>query len=105
MRLTPVARRLSELLKRPVKKPDNCIGLEVVDIVNKMQAGDVVLLENLRFHKEEEKNDPGFAKELSRLGDIFVNDAFGTCHRAHASTEGITHTILNQYQGFLLKRR
>ncbi len=103
MRLTPVARRLSELLKRPVKKPDNCIGLEVVDIVNKMQAGDVVLLENLRFHKEEEKNDPGFAKELSRLGDIFVNDAFGTCHRAHASTEGITH-YLESVSGFLVKK-
>ncbi len=103
MRLTPVARRLSELLKRPVKKPDNCMRLEVVDIVNKMQAGDVVLLENLRFHKEEEKNDPGFAKELSRLGDIFVNDAFGTCHRAHASTEGITH-YLESVSGFLVKK-
>jgi phosphoglycerate kinase len=103
MRLIPVARRLGELLKRPVKKPDNCIGPEVNDIVNKMQSGDVVLLENLRFHKEEEKNDPGFAKELAGLGDIFVNDAFGTCHRAHASTEGITH-YLESVSGFLVKK-
>ncbi|NLD36446.1 MAG: phosphoglycerate kinase [Desulfatiglans sp.] len=103
MRLTPVAHRLSELLKRPVKKPDNCIGPEVVDIVNKMQPEEVVLLENLRFHKEEEKNDSGFAKELSRLGDIFVNDAFGTCHRAHASTEGVTH-YLESVSGFLVKK-
>ncbi|MBN1907246.1 MAG: phosphoglycerate kinase [Deltaproteobacteria bacterium] len=103
MRLTPVARRLSELLKRPVKKPNDCIGPDVIDIVYKMQAGEVVLLENLRFHKEEEKNDPGFAKELAGLGDIFVNDAFGTCHRAHASTEGITH-YLESVSGFLVKK-
>lgn len=103
MRLTPVARRLSELLKRPVKKPNDCIGPEVYDIANKMQIGDVTLLENLRFHKEEEKNDPGFAKELAGLGDIFVNDAFGTCHRAHASTEGVTH-YLESVSGFLVKK-
>ncbi len=103
MRLTPVAFRLRELLKKPVKKPENCIGPDVVDIINKMQPGDVVLLENLRFHKEEEKNDPDFAKELARLGDIFVNDAFGTSHRAHASTEGVTH-YLESVSGFLVKK-
>ncbi len=101
--LKPVAIRLSELLKRKVKMADDCIGPEVTDIVNKMQPGEVILLENLRFHKEEEKNDPGFAKELARLGDIFVNDAFGTSHRAHASTEGVTH-YLESVSGFLVKK-
>jgi phosphoglycerate kinase len=101
--LTPVAHRLTELLKRTVKKPDDCIGPEVTDIANKMKPGDIVLLENLRFHNEEEKNDPGFAKELSKLGDIFINDAFGTCHRAHASTEGITH-YLESVAGFLVQK-
>jgi 3-phosphoglycerate kinase len=101
--LTPVALRLSDLLKRPVKMLNDCIGTDVTDIVNKMKPGDVVLLENLRFHKEEEKNDPGFAKELSKLGEIFVNDAFGTCHRAHASTEGVTH-YLESVSGFLVQK-
>ena len=103
MRLTPVAQRLSELLKKPVKKANDCIGQEVIDTANKMKLGEVLLLENLRFHIEETKNDPVFAKELSKLGDIFVNDAFGTCHRAHASTEGITH-YLESVSGFLVEK-
>ena len=88
--LAPVAVRLSELMKKEVKKLDDCTGPGVKAAVDAMKNGDIVLLENLRFHKEETKNDPVFAKELASLGDIFVNDAFGTCHRAHASTEGVT---------------
>ena len=103
MRLTPVAKRLEELLNRPVKKADDCIGPDVVDIISNMASGDIVLLENLRFHIEETKNNPEFAKKLSELGDIFVNDAFGSCHRAHASTEGITH-YLESVSGFLVEK-
>lgn len=103
MRLTPVAKRLKELLKRDVKKLNDCVGSEVKEAVAKMKPGDVVLLENLRFHKEEEKNDPQFAKGLASLGDIFVNDAFGTCHRAHASTAGITK-YLPSASGFLVEK-
>ncbi|NLA74837.1 MAG: phosphoglycerate kinase [Deltaproteobacteria bacterium] len=103
MRLTPVAQRLGRLLNRPVKKPNDCIGPEVIDIVNNLQPGGVVLLENLRFRKEEEKNDPGFAEKLAKLGDLFVNDAFGSSHRAHASTEGITH-YLESVSGFLVQK-
>jgi 3-phosphoglycerate kinase len=88
--LSPVALRLSELLKKDVKKLDDCVGAKVKGAVDGMSSGDVVLLENLRFHKEETKNDQAFAQELASLGDVFVNDAFGTCHRAHASTEGVT---------------
>lgn len=102
-RLTPVAKRLSELLNRPVKKLDDCIGPEVEKAVAKMAPGDIILLENLRFYKEEEKNDPEFAKKLAALGDIFVNDAFGTSHRAHASTEGVTH-YLPSVAGFLVEK-
>jgi phosphoglycerate kinase len=102
-RLTPVAKRLSELLDRPVKKLDDCIGPEVEKAVSEMKPGDIILLENLRFYKEEEKNDPEFAKKLARLGDIFVNDAFGTSHRAHASTEGVTH-YLPSVAGFLVEK-
>ena len=103
MRLTPVGKRLEELLNRPIKKLDYCIGPEVEEAVEKMKAGDVVILENLRFHKEETKNDPEFAKRLASLGDLFVNDAFGTCHRAHASTEGVTH-YLESVAGFLVEK-
>ena len=103
MRLTPVAKRLEELLNQPVKKTDDCIGPEVVEIIDKMSSGDIVLLENLRFHNEETKNNPEFAKKLAQLGDIFVNDAFGTCHRAHASTEGVTH-YLESVSGFLVEK-
>lgn len=103
MRLTPVAKRLEELLGRKVIKTDDCIGEAVKNTVNAMDPGDVVLLENLRFHAEEEKNDPAFAKELASLGDLFVNDAFGTAHRAHASTEGVTKH-LPSVAGFLLEK-
>ncbi len=89
MRLTPVAERLSELLGVAVQKLDDCIGPEVEEAVGQAKPGDVILLENLRFHKQETDNDPDFAKKLASLGDIFVNDAFGTAHRAHASTAGI----------------
>ena len=104
IRLTPVAERLSELLGKPVKKLDECIGQDVKKIVSGMKSGDVVLLENLRFHAEETKNAPDFAKKLAALGDIYVNDAFGTAHRAHASTEGVTKFIKTAVAGFLLAR-
>ena len=101
--LSPVAARLSELLKKDVKKLDDCVGDSVTSAVSSMKDGDVILLENLRFHKEETKNDPEFAKQLASLGDVFVNDAFGTCHRAHASTEGVTK-YLPSVAGFLVEK-
>ena len=101
--LAPAATRLSELIGKPVKILDDCIGDSVKEAVLGMSDGDVILLENLRFHKEETENDASFAKELASLGDIFVNDAFGTCHRAHASTEGITH-YLESVSGFLVEK-
>ena len=102
MRLNPVATRLQELLGEKVLKLDDCIGESVKKAI---EAGKerVILLENLRFYKEEEKNDPAFAKKLAELADIYVNDAFGTAHRAHASTEGITH-YLTSVAGFLLEK-
>jgi len=103
MRLAPVAKRLEELLGKKVTKTDDCIGDAVKKTVAMMKPGDVVLLENLRFHAEEEKNDPAFAMELASLGDLFVNDAFGTAHRAHASTEGVTK-YLPSVAGFLLEK-
>ncbi len=87
--LAPVAKRLSEILNTKVIFAKDCIGKEAQDAVDSMEAGQVVLLENLRFHKEETANDPEFAKQLASLGDIFVLDAFGTAHRAHASTAGV----------------
>jgi 3-phosphoglycerate kinase len=87
--LRPVSERLGELLGRSVPLLPDCVGPKVEEAVGKMAPGDVVLLENLRFHAEEEVNDPGFAAELARLGDLYVNDAFGTAHRAHASTAGV----------------
>jgi phosphoglycerate kinase len=101
LRLDPVGAKLSELLGKPVKKLNDSIGPEVAAAVAAMQDGDVVLLENIRFYKEEEKNDPEFAKQLSALADLYVNDAFGTAHRAHASTQGVTK-YLKGYAGFLL---
>lgn len=101
--LDPVAEKLSTLLKKDVKKLDECVGEDVEEAVKNMKEGDVILLENLRFHKEEEKNDPGFAKKLASLGDVFVMDAFGTCHRAHASTEGVTK-YLPSVAGFLVQK-
>ncbi len=101
--LKPVADYLSNLLGKNVKMLDDCLGQEVKSAVEKMNSGDVILLENLRFHKEEKKNDPDFAKELASLGDVYVNDAFGTCHRAHASIEGVTHH-LEAAAGFLVQK-
>ena len=91
MRLTPVAARLSELLNKPVTKTDSCIGPDAEAKVAAMANGDVVLLENVRFFAEEEKNEAGFAEKLAGLADVYVNDAFGAAHRAHASTEGLGH--------------
>lgn len=91
--LAPTAQRLSELLGRPVQMAPDCIGQEVESQARALQPGQVLLLENLRFHKEEEKNDPEFARQLASLGEIYVNDAFGSAHRAHASTEGVTNYL------------
>jgi phosphoglycerate kinase len=102
-RLTPVAKRLSELLGAPVAKTEDCIGPEVEKAVAAMKPGDVLLLENLRFHAEEEANDPAFARQLASLANIYVNDAFGSAHRAHASTEGVAH-FLPAVAGFLMER-
>ncbi|MFH1837626.1 MAG: phosphoglycerate kinase [Candidatus Omnitrophota bacterium] len=103
LRLDPVAAKLSALLEKDVKKLDDCIGEEVEKAVGEMKEGDVILLENLRFHKEEKKNDEEFAKRLASLGDIFIEDAFGTCHRAHASTVGVTK-FLPSAAGFLVSK-
>jgi len=102
--LAPAAKRLGELLGAPVKQLDDCVGPGVEAAVAKMEPGDVVLLENLRFHPEEKKNDAGFAKRLAALGDVYVNDAFGTAHRAHASTEGVTAHLQPAAAGFLLEK-
>jgi phosphoglycerate kinase len=102
MSLKPVAARLSELLKRPVKMAPDAIGPEAAKL--KTGSDDVVLLENLRFHAEEEKNDPGFAKELAQGIDIYVNDAFGTAHRAHASTVGIIQFVPKAASGLLMQK-
>lgn len=93
LRLTPVAHRLAELLNTQVTMAPDSVGPEVESLVQKMRPGQVLLLENLRFHKGEEKNDPEFARQLASLGEVYVNDAFGTAHRAHASTEGVTHYL------------
>lgn len=93
LRLDPVAERLSELLGQPVRKLDEAIGPVVREAVTAMRPGDILLLENLRFYPEEEANDPTFARQLASLADVFVNDAFGTAHRAHASTEGVAHNL------------
>lgn len=104
MSLAPVARHLSEILDQPVKMAPDCIGPDVKNLVDQMQDGDVLLLENLRFHKEEEKNEPEFAKALGEFGDVYVNDAFGTAHRAHASTEGVTKYIDQCAAGYLMQK-
>ena len=101
--LDPVAKRLSELLGKPVKKIDDCIGDEVKAAAMALKDGDVILLENVRFYKQEEKNDPAFAEKLASLGELYVNDAFGTAHRAHASTEGVTK-FLPGVAGFLMQK-
>ncbi|ACL22713.1 Phosphoglycerate kinase [Desulfitobacterium hafniense DCB-2] len=101
--LAPVAKRLGELLKRPVAMATDCIGPEVEKAAAQLQEGEVLLLENVRYHAEEEKNEPEFVKQLARLAEVYVNDAFGTAHRAHASTEGIAHHLPG-VAGFLLQK-
>jgi phosphoglycerate kinase len=103
MRLKPVADRLAQLLGVPVAYVKDCVGPEAEQAVAKLHDGQVLLLENLRFHAEEEQNDPGFAKQLAALADMYVNDAFGTAHRSHASTEGITH-YLPAVAGLLMEK-
>ncbi len=102
--LKPVAIRLGELLQMDVKFAPDCIGDQVKAIVSAMKDGDILLLENLRFHSEEEKNDPAFAQQLAELGDVYVNDAFGSAHRAHASTEGVTKYIKVCASGYLMQK-
>ena len=104
LRLTPVAKRLSELLGQEVVKTDDCIGDEVAAKVGALQNGQVLLLENVRFYPEEEKNDPEFAKKLAANADFYVNDAFGTAHRAHASTEGVTKFLSPSVAGYLVEK-
>ncbi len=101
--LKPVAEHLSHLLGKPVKMAPDCVGPEVEAMAAELQPGDVLLLENTRFHPEERKNDPSFAQQLAKLGDIYVNDAFGSAHRAHASTEGVAH-YLPAVAGFLMEK-
>ncbi|QSJ14961.1 phosphoglycerate kinase [Nostoc sp. UHCC 0702] len=104
LRLTPVAKRLSELLGQEVIKTDDSIGDEVAAKVAALQNGQVLLLENVRFYKEEEKNDPEFAQKLAANADFYVNDAFGTAHRAHASTEGVTKFLSPSVAGYLVEK-
>lgn len=102
--LAPVAKRLSELLDTGIVMAEDCIGTEPMQQALALQDGDIMLLENLRFHPEEEKNDPEFARELASMGEIYVNDAFGTAHRAHASTEGICHFVQPSVAGLLIEK-
>lgn len=103
-RLTPLVPRLSELLGVEVEKADDSIGTEVEQRVAALPNGSVLLLENLRFYKEEEMNDPQHAKKLAANADLYVNDAFGTAHRAHASTQGVTAFLRPSVAGFLLQK-
>lgn len=102
--LKPVAKHLSHLLGQEVKLLPGCVGKEVEDAVKDMKEGETCLLENVRFHAEEEKNDPEFARKLAANADIYVNDAFGTAHRAHASTEGVSKHLKQSFSGFLLDK-
>ena len=104
LRLTPVAKRLSELLGQEVIKTDDCIGDDVAAKVAALDNGQVLLLENVRFYKEEEKNDREFARKLAANADFYVNDAFGTAHRAHASTEGVTEFLSPSVAGYLVEK-
>ncbi len=101
--LSPVAQRLAELLNRPVEMAPDCVGPEVKAMTEQLPPGGVVLLENVRFHKEETANEAGFAAQLAENGDVFINDAFGTAHRAHASTEGVAR-VLPSAAGFLIEK-
>ena len=103
LRMAPVAKHLSKLLGKPVEPLSDCVGPTVEKAVSAMKDGDVVMLENLRFHPEEKKNDPAFAKDLSKLADIYVNDAFSASHRAHASIVGVTK-YLPSVAGFLMEK-
>ena len=103
LRLAPVAARLSELLALPVQTAPDCIGSEATAAARALRSGDVLLLENVRFHAAEEKNDPSFAQQLASLADVFVNDAFGAAHRAHASTVGVT-AYLPSVAGLLMEK-
>ncbi len=103
LKMDPVARRLEELLGEKVYKVDDCIGEEVEKAISQLQEGEVLLLENIRFYPQEEANDEEFARALARLADIYVNDAFGTAHRAHASTAGVAK-FLPAYAGFLMEK-
>jgi phosphoglycerate kinase len=102
--LKPAADRLSELLGKPVAFASDCVGAPAEDAAAKLQDGDVLLLENVRFHAEEEKNDEAFAKQLASLADIFVQDAFGSVHRAHASTVGVTKHLPVSVSGLLVEK-
>ena len=104
LRLTPVAARLSELLGQDVVKCDDCVGDAVKAAIDGLQNGQVALLENLRFHAEEEANDPEFTQQLAANADLYVNDAFGTAHRAHASTEGVTKYLSPCVAGYLIEK-
>ncbi|MCI0406885.1 MAG: phosphoglycerate kinase [candidate division Zixibacteria bacterium] len=102
--LAPVRKKLADLLGRPVEFASDCVGPEAESKANGLKPGGVLLLENLRFHPEEEKNESEFAKKLARLGEVYVNDAFGTAHRAHASTEGVTRFFDQRAAGYLLQK-
>ncbi len=104
MRLAPAALKLGELLGITVRKANDCIGSEVEEEVGKLKGGEVLLLENTRFHKEEEENDINFSKSMAKLADVYVNDAFGTAHRAHASTVGVAMFIDRAVCGFLMEK-
>src|SRR5262245_59637185 len=103
LRLRPVGAQLTALIRRNVPVTGDALGLGTEDAVKRMRAGEILLLENLRFHPEEEANDPEFAKALASYADVYVNDAFGTAHRAHASTVGIAE-LLPAYAGFLMEK-
>jgi phosphoglycerate kinase len=104
MRLTPTAKRLSQLLGQEVVMCDDCIGDSVAAAIAKLENGQVAMLENVRFYAEEEENEPEFAKKLAANADLYVNDAFGTAHRAHASTEGVTHYLSPSVAGYLIEK-
>ena len=103
LRLTPIKDKLKEYLNLPVFKTRDCLGREVKDLIEKMKPGEILLLENLRFHQEEEENEENFSRELSRLADSYINDAFGACHRKHASIVGVPE-YLPSAMGFLLEK-
>jgi len=104
MCLQPAAERLATLLNKPVSFATNCVGLQADKNVAELKEGSVLLLENLRFHKEEEANDPEFARQLAGRAEVYINDAFGSAHRAHASTEGITHHVAVRAAGLLMEK-